>query len=271
MKRLLLATTASAFAVVALASQAISSQALAADLATRAPVYTKAPVYAPVSNWNGWYIGGNVGYGWGNGATDFTDLAVPFSPAVGDSTSFDAKSKGVVGGGQFGYNWQVGSFLAGLEADIQGSGVKGTADQPLLATGAPIGTLSSTQSLSWFGTVRGRLGFTVSPDLLLYGTGGLAYGGVDNSASIVSTGTGTGTVPGVSVSDTRTGWAAGGGAEWMFTRGWSAKVEYLHIDLGNASALATQQLGTAGTPDQVRFNWRNQFDTVRFGVNYHFN
>lgn len=269
MTRLL--TTASALAVLAIASQAISSQALAADLGTRAPapVYTKAPAYVPASNWNGWYIGGNVGYGWGNGATDFTDLAVPFAPAIGDSASLNAKSTGVVGGGQFGYNWQVGSFLAGLEADIQGSGVKGSASQPLLQTGAPIGTLSSTQSLSWFGTVRGRLGFTVTPDFLLYGTGGLAYGGVDNSVSIVSTGTGT--VPGVSVSDTRTGWAAGGGAEWMFTRGWSAKVEYLHIDLGNVSANATEVLTTAGTPDQARFNWRNQFDTVRFGVNYHFN
>src|SRR5205807_3676672 len=99
-----------------------------------------------------------------------------------------ARSTGVTGGAQLGYDWQIGSLVTGLEADIQGSDIKGSAREIAIVaeTGLPdpFGTvLSSETKLSWFGTVRGRLGVTVTPDLLLYGTGGLAYGEVDASRS----------------------------------------------------------------------------------------
>jgi outer membrane immunogenic protein len=250
MKHLLLATTALAVA--------IASQASAADLGTAAPVYTKAPEYAPVSNWSGFYIGGNVGYGWGNGNIDGVEVPQDEISPVSNQLN----PKGVIGGGQIGYNWQAGSFLAGLEADIQGSGVKASLVDP-----AAIQLTTASQQLSWFGTLRGRLGFVVAPQLLIYGTGGLAYGDVRGAATQANLSSNPAENVAASFSGTRTGWTAGGGLEWMFTRGWSAKVEYLHIDLGNAVVTS------AATGEQTVFNytWHNQFDTVRLGVNYHFN
>jgi outer membrane immunogenic protein len=267
MKHLLLATTA-------LAAVAIASAASAADLGTRAPVYTKAPVYAPVSNWTGLYLGGNVGYGWGN-----NDMSLAESTALEGfaNQSFGNHSNGVIGGGQVGYNWQMGSFLTGLEADIQGSGIHGTSNSPLTSIFGPNNTFSgsSEAKLSWFGTVRARLGVTLTPDLLLFGSGGLAYGNVRNSANAdASFGAGIAhqDFP-AQTSQTKAGWALGGGAEWMFTRGWSAKVEYLHIDLGKTSAVGSA-VASGGSPpiiDSVNYTFHDHFDTVRFGVNYHFN
>ena len=185
----------------------------------------------------------------------------------------NGKSTGVIGGGQLGYNWQIGSIVAGIEADIQGSGIKGSAGpvtDTLLGTTTPFipSNLLSSQQVSWFGTVRGRLGVTVTPSLLLYGTGGLAYGEVKGSADVnlPSDGIPAGTFA-QTISKTKVGWAAGAGLEWMFSRGWSAKVEYLHIDLGSVSAMGTFDDGTPGP----NYTFHNQFDTVRAGVNYHFN
>src|SRR5438270_10119933 len=133
---------------------ALTAPGLAADLGAR--TYTKAPVVAPVSNWSGLYLGGNLGYGWGDGNTDFS-----FPPAFGFSNTLGARSTGVTGGAQLGYDWQIGSLVTGLEADIQGSDIKGSAREIAIVaeTGLPdpFGTvLSSETKLSWFGTVRGR-------------------------------------------------------------------------------------------------------------------
>jgi outer membrane immunogenic protein len=267
MKHLLLATTA-------LAAVAIASQASAADLGTAAPAYTKAPVYAPVNNWSGWYIGGNVGYGWGNGDTSLAESTAIIGFA---NQSFGNHSNGVIGGGQIGYNWQVGSLVTGLEADIQGSGIRGTSNSRLTSIFGPSNTIngSSEAKLSWFGTVRARLGVTLTPSLLLFGTGGLAYGNVRNSANAdasFNAGTLHNDFP-AQTSQTKAGWALGGGAEWMFTRGWSAKVEYLHIDLGKTSAVGSALANgiPATFTDSVNYTFTNRFDTVRVGVNYHFN
>jgi outer membrane immunogenic protein len=243
-----------------------STAALAADLGAR--TYTKAPaMMASVSNWTGLYIGGNVGYGWGNGNTDFSFLPTPAAFGT-PNTSLDNRSHGVIGGAQIGYNWQMGSLLTGLEADIQGSGIKSSVRSgPVFNTFAvafvPGSFLSSDQKLSWFGTVRGRLGIAVTPDILLYATGGLAYGQVDDSAQTFFTATAQ--FP-ATVSKIRAGWTAGAGAEWMFARQWSAKVEYLYLDLGNVSSLTN--ISSAGT--QVNYSWKMQDHIVRAGVNYHF-
>jgi outer membrane immunogenic protein len=141
------------------------------------------------------------------------------------SLTLTNRLSGVIGGAQIGYNWQIGSLVAGLEADIQGSGIKGSAQAALvnLRDDSPNAITASTNSeLSWFGTVRGRLGVTVTPDLLLYGTGGLAYGRVTDSANVqVDDPPFFDSWP-ASISSTKTGWAAGAGAEWMFARNWSA-------------------------------------------------
>ena len=259
MKKIVLATVLAALG---------SASALAADLGPRA--YTKAPMMAaPVSSWQGFYIGGNVGYGWGgDGRTDFSFLPDPVTFDTLNAT-LDTKPKGVLGGAQIGYNWQMGSLVTGFEADIQGSGIKGSA-QPIPAVSPVTGpqgfvVLRANHELSWFGTVRGRLGATITPDLLLYGTGGLAYGGIKAGADLDATAE-IGRDPFAStVNKTKAGWTAGAGAEWMFARNWSAKAEYLFVDLGKVSDTKFD-----GPLFGVNYTWHTRENIVRAGVNYHF-
>jgi outer membrane immunogenic protein len=195
-----------------------------------------------------------------------------------NNASLRARSTGVTGGAQAGYNWQVGSLVTGLEADIQSSGIKGSARATpalaatgLPATGGPL--ILSEQKLSWFGTVRGRLGVTVTPELLLYGTGGLAYGHVDASANTrfpVIINNPDNQYP-ASVSEPKVGWTAGAGAEWMFARNWSAKLEYLYVDLGSESAIANSTSNLVDPKFKVGYTWHTRENIARVGVNYHFN
>jgi outer membrane immunogenic protein len=273
-----------ALATSALSSVALPSMAAAADLAPAPRTYTKAPsMVSPATNWSGFYGGVNLGYGWGSGdmsLADVTPNAPPLSGFPATPQSVADRSNGVIGGGQIGYNWQMGSFVTGLEADIQGSGIQGTATRsPLITSSVPSPTSLThgtfDQNLSWFGTVRGRAGVTVTPDLLLFGTGGLAYGKVSNSGDAAFTSTLNSDVidyP-AQISQTKTGWAAGAGAEWMFARNWSAKVEYLHIDLGTSSVTGAKKFDgmPQGNPSTIGYTWHNTYDIVRAGVNYHFN
>src|SRR6266581_2619782 len=265
MKRIVLAA-----ALVALGS----ASALAADLPPRG-MYAKAPAMAAATNWSGLYIGGNVGYGWGNNSTDFSFLPTPEEFEV-NNARLRTRSSGVIGGAQLGYNWQIGPLVTGLEADIQGFGIKGSArGTPIFADRGipdPNGVLSSEQKLSWFGTVRGRLGVTVTPDLLLYGTGGLAYGRADASANWFQSSGGVQNQAPASVSKTKIGWTAGAGAEWMFARSWSAKLEYLYVDLGSASAIGIESVNQVLVPPfAAGYTWHTRENIARIGVNYHFN
>ncbi|WP_315834670.1 porin family protein [Bradyrhizobium prioriisuperbiae] len=263
MKKVLL-TTAFAFAGIVSAS--------AADLAARP--YTKAPpvIAEPIYNWTGFYIGGNVGYGWGNADTQVTPLPTAAQFINLAPTTLSPDPKGVIGGGQIGFNWQVNRFVWGLEADIQGADIKGTALlSPIIQNnGTPFGagsSLQSTEKLTWFGTVRGRLGFSPIDRLLLYATGGLAYGHVDYSAITDFRPTGTASYP-AAFGKTKVGWTAGAGAEWAFTQNWSAKLEYLYLDLGSQSAIANPTI--ALPPFQVGYDWKTQEHIVRAGINYKF-
>ena len=183
MKKLLLTATA-------LIGFAAINAASAADLAL------KAPPPAPVYSWTGFYIGANVGYSWGKAKSFYDD---PNFGAFGGGTpvppSFNPLSQkldGVIGGGQIGYNWQVDkSWVLGLEADIQGSGERGSAsfsDPYSVGTDCDIfcSTVSGTMkvALDWFGTARARVGVLVTPTTMLYGTGGLAFGGINASGTI---------------------------------------------------------------------------------------
>jgi outer membrane immunogenic protein len=258
MKKIVLATVLAALG---------SASALAADLGPRA--YTKAPMMtAPVSSWQGFYIGGNVGYGWGDNTADIN--FVPAGSGLVDQ-SLGAHSKSVVGGVQVGYNFQWERMIFGLETDIQGSGIKSSASVAPLAgaSGAAGGdpTFASTdQKMSWFGTARARLGLLVTPDLLLYGTGGAAYGGIKITTDGIISPVNLDHLLG-SLDKTKLGWTAGAGAEWMFTRGWSAKVEYLYLDLGSATAFGPQG---AKTDLGANYTWSFKENIVRAGVNYHF-
>jgi outer membrane immunogenic protein len=252
-------------AIVAL----IGTPAVAADMAL------KAPPPAPVYSWTGFYVGGNAGHGWGDGQTDIAGngsvtaniagFSIPSSFAFADSNT--ARLTGVIGGGQFGFNYQSSPrWVMGLEADIQDTGKSGTgifADTfatPLCTSATPAGTcvlttpatgtaLTNYQAkMDWFGTVRGRLGFLPNSQLLIYATGGLAYGHVEVSGSANVTamraggGGGAGTAA-FGASGTNVGFAVGTGMEgkfpyWLPTN-WTWKLEYLHLDLGSLDATST--------------------------------
>jgi outer membrane immunogenic protein len=287
--------------VIAVSAALIAGSALGADLPSRkAPILPPPP---PPPLWTGIYVGVNAGGTWANDAS--TDMAsspiaitgvlganvlAPWA-AAGSSVSVPGGGNGgFIGGGQIGYNWQFNnSFVAGIEADIQG--VAGNRSSSSVATslaGPPAPFLATTttqtvvgvsKSLDYIGTVRGRLGWLVTPTLLLYGTGGLAYGGVNSSTSIAGgyqpTPTYTNWFSAGSFSDTRVGWTAGGGVEWLFLPNWSAKVEYLYYDLGTV----TYSGGAYSSFDPVNLVFSNasQVTTrfhgniVRAGLNYHFN
>ncbi len=201
-----------------------------------------------------------------------------------------------LGGGQIGYDWQLGQdrlgrarFVVGVEADIQGqagAGVGGT-----LANAAPgafnaantiTGNVSASEHLDYFGTARVRAGYLLKPSLLLYATGGLAYGQAEltTQTSLLAV-DGNGAPLGSAFGSTRysnmlVGWTAGGGFEWMFHPNWSVRAEYLYYDLGAVSvAGALPGMTPAGAPSNAytlasqasaRFNG----NVVRGGLNYHF-
>ena len=249
--------------------------ASAADLPAR--VYTKAPApVVEVYNWTGFYIGGNIGYSWGRSDdySTFTNGAGAVLFANSDRRNLD----GVVGGGQIGYNWQVTNWVWGFEADIQGTDEKGSRlfTCPTGACTPPFGVVAvfpgpavsvspMDQKLEWFGTVRARAGILASPRVLLYATGGLAYGEVRTAETI-----GAGLF-GFSNSETRAGWTVGAGIEGAISGNWTAKLEYLYIDLGRTTGAFTTTIGALGG-GVLTSNYSSHItdNVLRAGVNYRF-
>jgi outer membrane immunogenic protein len=152
--------------------------------------------------------------------------------AWGSVDNNQTKPSGFAGGAQAGYNWQTGPWVFGVEGDIQ-------------ATGAEDTFAPWKFSNPWFGTLRGRAGYALS-NILFYGTAGLAFGEL------------RGETFGLSESHTNAGWTAGAGAEFAFAPNWSAKLEYLYVDLANSGFTITHMSNGY------------RFGTVRAGVNYHF-
>lgn len=268
---------------------------------------SKADGLAPPSLWTGFFFGLNAGYLWsaspntfvstlpfinpvlaGTGAATVAEI-VATSAARGSTAIVPTRLDGFVGGGQIGYNWKfVGPFVAGVEADIQG--VAGGASSANAASASPLPptplawltSLSTHKSLDYLGMARGRLGWLITPTLLAYGAGGLAYGGATTNFSVFQKIPGADPpepppLIGVSVyADTRIGWTAGGGMEWLFLPNWSAKVEYLYYDLGGAAAYASTPFvapdpnGGLAFINAVRATTRFDGRIVRAGVNYHF-
>jgi outer membrane immunogenic protein len=261
---------------MAAAMSLFASGAMAADLAAK-PYVKAPPVAAVIDSWTGFYIGGNIGYSWGRARNTETisNFATGVALATGTGIGSD-NVNGVIGGGQIGYNWQMQNWLFGLEADIQGSGEKGSINFTCVACANDGTNITSTvtQKLSWFGTARGRVGVLVTPSVLLYGTGGLAYGQLQTGGSI--TGTNIAGVP-VTVafpgtSSTRAGWTAGVGVEGKIAPNWTAKLEYLYMDLGSVSAgpIATTILVPVRTAGGVAYSSGFTDNILRVGVNYQF-
>ena len=282
MKKVLLA--AAAFAAMGVVP------AIAADLGRPAPVYKTPPVVTAAYDWTGFYAGANIGYGWAVDSMVLTSDPTLVAPGFITQLANTAISKpaGVVGGGQFGYNWQMGNALLGVEGDISGASLSSTT--PAFGD-VEVGSfvfrhfVHSHESMDWLATVRGRLGFLPTQQFLLYGTGGLAVGQVKTDSSL------TNTVPnnvpaciaanfarnlkppevlcmGSSDSANRVGWTVGAGAEYALGGNWSLKAEYLYVDLGKSSSTG---FDTRSAPPLPLFaNTKDDFNIVRFGFNYRF-
>ncbi len=292
--------TASSIVAVATGLLAVASLANAADL----PLKTSknlAVVEAPrVASWNGLYLGVNLGYGIGQHATSESTVAGPGigilpagTPIYGNGQRFDLDPRGAVGGVQVGYNWHyTPSWLLGIEADIQSSGMKRTANcilacntptsiAPGLATLFPVtfNDNSASTKIDWFGTVRGRFGY-VAGSTLFYATGGLAYADIERRGSVAAR---TDFILGGQIntfegsfnnSTTKTGWTLGFGLEGMLSPNWTLKGEYLYMDFGSitdrfdtvfTSGLSTGQVAaTRSVTSDVREH------IARVGLNYKF-
>lgn len=226
---------------VALAGAVLTTMsAQAADLPNRSnppSTYTEPPF-----TWTGYYFGVNGGYD--SGRSSWSD------PLVGaDSRHFH--TSGALAGGQFGYNWQAGSVVLGIETDADWLGVKGVKSS---TTGGDVcladGSGSCQTQQSWVGTTRARAGYAFGR-WLPYVTGGVAYGNIE---AVQPTGTTT---------NTNIGWTAGAGLEVALDRNWSVKLEYLHIDLGSATFTGFAS-GTSTLVIPVSDN------LVRAGINFRF-
>lgn len=227
----------------------VAGPAMAADLPVRGPVYKSPPPM--VYNWTGFYGGVNVGYSWGRQTNDWT---APGFFAVSEGQNMN----GVVGGVQWGYNWQIGNWVLGTESDFQGSAQRGSTTYCVTAGCGT--TVSAEHRMPWFGTSRTRIGYLPSQNLLLYVTGGLAYGQVRSDYSLFAAGLGVGQSD---FKDIRAGYTVGGGIEGAFGGGWSAKLEYLWVDLGTATS--TTSIGGVVVDT---YSSRVTDNIVRIGLNY---
>ncbi len=220
--------------------------------------YKDAPVAYVPSIWSGYYAGVNGGYAWRQTGNQFGYDACPTCqtpyPAYGG-----IGAAGGFGGGQIGFSWQgflgIPQLVAGFETDFQGSGISGKG----------IDSLGETYktNLDWFGTVRGRAGFSAS-NALLYFTGGFAYGGLrqygeDNALTPTAV---------YKFDGAATGYVLGGGLEYKFNPAWSFKAEYQYLNFGKHDAQLVSGTGAATAWADGRNVTDDAFHTVRIGLNY---
>jgi outer membrane immunogenic protein len=245
--------------------------ASAADLPSRAA--PMAPVFAaPVFNWSGFYAGLNAGYGFGT-----NDDAAVFVPGLGLVANGGGDDGGFVGGGQIGFNWQVGQLVYGIEADLQYADLGNTRNNDVFVGGAPVFFgAGSAANIDWFGTVRARLGFAIDR-VLIYATGGLAY-------ADISGGNGFTAVNGVVVAvngndDIQWGWTIGGGVEFALPTNWNMlgssavtfRIEGLYVNIEGGDRAGGVFVGPGG-PVAVAGNGSSnaEFGVVRAGLNFKF-
>jgi outer membrane immunogenic protein len=211
--------------------------------------YNNDPIVVARSyfSWTGFYIGGNLGYGWGSSSS--RNL-----PDSGNGDAFDGASgfavqpHGWMGGLSAGYNWQFDGFVFGLEGDLGYLGAEDSQESASAFTDAEYGG---------YGTLTARIGYA-EDRWLFYGKGGLAFADIKNTAGALDDGD---VVPSdfTSRQDVQTGWALGLGVEYAFQRDLSMKIEYLHMDFGEERS---------GNFDGDRFRHENDIDTIKVGLNY---
>jgi len=247
MRRALLASV-SVLAVLA------AVPALAADLPSKMPVKAAPIAPAPRFSWTGCYIGGNIGYGWGQtGFADPTpnDYLVTGGGGGWSPVAFTADTSGVLGGGQIGCNYQLDpSWVVGIEGDISAASIKGTTHTPLWFD-SPL-----ESKTTWMASLTGRVGYAWN-NWMVYAKGGAAWAHFDFFS--------TNYIGSWTASETPAGWTVGGGLEWAFANDWSAKLEYDYYDFGE------HDVSFAGPPPPTTEHMTTRtMQAVTIGLNYHF-
>jgi outer membrane immunogenic protein len=250
MKRIFIAATLSIMA---------GGYAIAADLPQPPPPQAPAayvPVLAPVYNWGGIYVGINGGWGFGSAKWN-VPLAIGAVSNVGGISSSIDDNGGVVGG-TLGFNYQANAFVFGVEGDWDYSGINTGTSSSICNN---FGTCQTGNN--WLATLRGRVGYAADR-VLFFGTAGGVFGNAQT------------TLNGLETDHTQTGWTAGLGVEFAFADNWTAKVEYLYVDLGSTSvsqicSTAACTAANGGAPLPLTASASLTENLVRVGVNYKFN
>ena len=230
--------------------------------AAKSAMLVKAPRAAPWT-WSGFYIGGHAGYGWGR--DPFTD---PNEGADGTITITGINSNGFVGGIQAGVNRQMGAWVGGLEFDFSESGINGSTSATVPLTGGATGTdtLTESDNFELLGSARARVGYVAWPDVLIYGTGGLAWTRIaqGTAETTVVTSGGTSSASLSTNVNWELGWVAGLGVEArLWNSNWLGRLEYLHYDFGDS--------GSSFDDSGVTFSSGHlTTDVVRAGLSYKF-
>jgi len=235
---------------IVLATLAIAGQATAADM----PVKARVAVDPPYS-WTGLYIGINGGLASGRSCWTYLPGAVGFAAVAVPSDEGCRNPAGAFGGGQVGYNWQIGSWVFGVEATGDFGRIRSDSESILFADNH----LKTT--VKYFGTGVGRLGFAVTPTVLLYAKGGAGWVRDEYVRYVTSTGFVTATA-----NETRVGWAGGAGVEWAFWRNMSAGLDYTYIGLGQKDQRFLTPAGAFGINETVN----QKLQAVTLKLNYRF-
>jgi opacity protein-like surface antigen len=258
--------------------------AVAADMPVRpgpgvAPVM--APVYVP--DWVGFYVGIHGGGGWGHESIDrgfFDSREASVFPFDEFFATPNTSPKGGVFGAQAGYNWQWGPVVGGLEIDFSGTNIKETTTffDPFFPTSRFFNRDFKIDELA---SARGRLGYLIFPNLLLFGTAGIGWGHSRETTTETDTFPAPGAAAGAPFFRTQTsdlnefGWVAGAGLEWKFWNNWLLRGEWLHYDFGKTNHFGL--VGPAvipGTPAAASTffpdNVRTTVDVARAALSYKF-
>lgn len=260
--------------MAAAAVLSVVQTASGADLPLKA---APAPVVV-APNWTGFYIGINAGYAWGYDTGDNTFGPTALGFATGPCTAGCSFSQAVplnsfAGGGQAGYNFQAGKWVLGVEADFQG---RNSSNSTTVVFNAFPDNQIFTDKQTWFGTFRGRVGTTaLSPAVLLYLTGGLAYGHLEHTVTQnFAEGLPVVFTPRVlSDSATKVGWVVGGGVEYKLAAHWSIGTEYLYIQFASDTLTAPGAPSVAVPPAAfpvTSITFKDHSQVARVKLNYTF-
>src|SRR5215470_2875545 len=237
-----------------------AGSAVAADIPVRPPPAAAPATCCAVPDWAGFYVGIHGGGGWGHDSVEQQTFFSPFT-----STFFvpDGSPKGGVFGFQFGHNWQWGPVVGGLEIDFSGADIKETTT--FFVTGFPFDTFTRETKIEELASARGRLGYLILPNWLLYGTAGIGWGHSRFHSTDTFRFDGITAVDSVTTFANEFGWVAGVGLEWKFWPGsnsWLLRGEWLHYDFGKSDHDTVDGL------DNV--NVRTTVDVARAALSYKF-